>query len=231
MKNATDIVVVLDKSGSMMSTKEDVIGGFNSFLKEQKALSGDCTLTMVLFDNNIDFKPACLIRDVQMLDGKTYVPGGMTSLLDALGRAVNETGRRLAELEEAQRPDKVIVIVITDGQENSSREHTLQTVRNMIEHQQNKYSWKFMFLGANVDSFTDAAKLGISRDTTLNYTANAVGTQCLYRGISSAISNYREVGEIGEDWKTIISTTDGKEKSNNSPDIDWKGNITTTDKK
>jgi len=211
MKDATEIVVVLDKSGSMASTKDDVIGGFNRFLDEQKKLPGECTLTMVLFDQSYEFKLACPVRDLQPLDNKTYVPGGMTALLDAVGRAVNETGRRLAALEEAQRPDKVIVVVITDGQENSSREHSLQVVREMLEHQQSKYNWKFIFLGADIDSFADAAKMGISQDFAVNFTKSKMGVACLYRGISDAVSNYRSSGELGNDWRAIVD-------SGNEPD-------------
>jgi len=211
MRNATDIVVVLDKSGSMASTKDDVIGGFNRFLEEQKMLPGECTLSMVLFDTAYELKPACPVRDVQPLDNKTYVPGGMTALLDAVGKAVNEAGKRLAALEEAQRPDKVIVVVITDGQENSSREHTLQAVRDAVEHQQGKYSWKFIFLGADIDSFADAARIGIRQDFAVNFTKSKKGVECLYSGVSRAVSEYRERGELGNDWKAIVD-------SGNEPD-------------
>lgn len=211
MRDATEIVVVLDKSGSMASTKDDVIGGFNRFLEEQKKLPGECTLTMVLFDHGYILKSACPIRDIQPLDNKTYLPGGMTALLDAVGKAVNETGRRLAELDEAQRPDKVIVVVITDGAENSSCEHTLGVIRDMVEHQQTKYSWKFIFLGADIDSFNDAARIGIQRDFAVNFTKSKKGVDCLYRGVSDAVSNYRLRGELGKDWKDIVD-------SGNEPD-------------
>ena len=211
MRDATEIVVVLDKSGSMAATKDDVIGGFNRFLEDQKRLPGECALTMVMFDQGYELKPACPVRDVQPLSDKTYVPGGMTALLDAVGKAVTETGRRLAELEESQRPDKVLVVVITDGEENSSREHTVQAVRNMVEHQQGKYSWKFMFLGADIDSFAEAGKIGIGLDSTVNFTKSKKGHECLYRGLTVAASNYREVGVLGTDWKAIVD-------SGNEPD-------------
>jgi uncharacterized protein YegL len=211
MRDATEIVVVLDKSGSMGSTKDDVVGGFNRFLDEQKKLPGECTMTMVFFDTTYEIKSACPVRDIQPLDDKTYRPGGMTALLDAVGKAVTETGNRLAALEETQRPDKVIVVVITDGQENFSREHTLQIVREMLEHQQSKYSWKFIFLGADIDSFGDAAKLGITQDFAVNFTKSKKGVDCLYRGISDAVSNYRINGELGNDWKAIVD-------SGNEPD-------------
>jgi uncharacterized protein YegL len=204
MRDATDIVVVLDKSGSMAITKDDVVGGFNKFLEDQKKLQGECTLTMVFFDQVCELKPACPVRDVQLLDDKTYVPGGMTALLDAVGMAINVTGKRLADLDEAQRPDKVILVIITDGQENSSREHSLQVVRKMVEHQQNKYSWKFMFLGADVDSFHDAANLGLQLDAVSNFTKSKKGVNCMYRGMSNAISNYRSKGELGEEWRSIV---------------------------
>lgn len=206
MKEATDIVVVLDKSGSMAITKDDVVGGFNKFLEDQKQLQGECTLTMVFFDQVCELKPARPVSDVKPLDDKTYVPGGMTALLDAVGMAINVTGRRLADLDEAQRPDKVILVIITDGQENSSREHTLQVVRDMVEHQQNKYSWKFMFLGAEIDSFHDAARMGFQLDAVSNFTKSARGVNCMYAGMSKAVSNYRSNGELGEEWKTIVDS-------------------------
>lgn len=204
MRNATDIVVVLDKSGSMASTKGDVIGGFNRFLEEQKALPGECALSMVLFDTHYDVRPAVPVRDVQPLDDKTYVPGGMTALLDAVGKAISETGRRLAALEEARRPDKVLVVVITDGEENSSHEHDLKAVRGMVEHQQGKYNWKFMFIGADIDSFAEAHKLGIQLDSAINFTKSKKGVDCLYRGLSAGVSDYRASGELGQRWRDIV---------------------------
>lgn len=204
MRDATDIVVVLDKSGSMEHTKDDVIGGFNRFLEEQKALPGDCSLSMVLFDETCETKLSLPIRSVPPLTDKTYVPGGMTALLDALGKAINDTGKRLAALDEAQRPDKVLVVVITDGHENSSREHTLKAVREMVEHQQGKYSWKFMFLGANIDSFAEAGNLGFVKDATVNFTQSKKGYDCLYRGLSAGAASYRASGELGEKWRDIV---------------------------
>lgn len=206
MRDATDIVVVLDKSGSMASTKDDVIGGFNRFLEEQKALPGECTLSLVLFDTHYDLRQALPVRDVQPLDDKAYIPGGMTALLDAVGKAVNETGRRLAALDESQRPNKVIVVVITDGQENSSREHGLKAVRDMVEHQQTKYSWKFIFLGADIDSFAEASRIGISKDFAINFTKSQKGVECLYKGVSQAVSSYRSCGELGNDWKATVDS-------------------------
>jgi uncharacterized protein YegL len=204
MRDATDIVVVLDKSGSMGSTKDDVIGGFNRFLEEQKAFPGECSISMVLFDSLCEVKASMPIRDVAPLTDKTYVPGGMTALLDALGRAISDTGKRLAALDESRRPDKVLVVVITDGQENSSKEHTLQVVRGMIEHQQGKYNWKFMFLGANIDSFAEAGNLGFSKCATVNFTQSRKGYECLYRGLSLGAKNYRLSGELGQDWRAIV---------------------------
>lgn len=202
MKNATDIVIILDKSGSMLTIKDDVIGGFNSFLEEQKKQPGECNLTMALFDSTYEIRPSCPISDMKPLTDKTYTPGGWTALFDAVGRAVYETGKRLAALDESQRPDKVMVVVITDGHENASVEYKLAAVREMVEHQQTKYSWKFMFLGANIDSFAEAGQIGIS--CAYNFRQTSEGTDSMYRGLSAACSSYRERGDIGRDWKDLI---------------------------
>lgn len=204
MKNATDIIIVLDKSGSMLSIKDDVIGGFNSFLEEQKKLPGECNLTMVLFDSQYEIRSSRPISDIKPLTNETYVPGGWTALLDAVGKAVYETGCRLSALDESQRPDKVMVVVITDGHENDSIEYKLEAIREMVEHQQTKYSWKFMFLGANIDSFAEANNLGIIQDCAYNFRQTSDGTRSMYSGLSAACSSYRDCGDIGTDWKDLI---------------------------
>jgi len=208
MREATDIVVVLDKSGSMGFTKDDVIGGFNRFLEEQKALPGECSLSLVLFDGECEMRPSVPIRDVAPLTDKTYIPSGMTALLDALGMAINDTGKRLAALDEAQRPNKVLVVVITDGNENSSKEHALETVRNMVNHQQDKYSWQFMFLGANINSFAEAGQLGFSALSTANFDQNKKGIRSMYCGLSAAATSYRKSGRLGEDWRSVVDKGD-----------------------
>lgn len=205
MKDATEIVVVMDKSGSMASIRDDAIGGFNTFVEDQKKEPGEANLTLVLFDTSYSIpysgKP---IKGVELLDENTYRPGGGTALLDALGRGITETGKRLDDMDEAVRPDKVICVVITDGEENSSREHKKEQIAEMVKHQEEKYGWAFIYLGANVDAMNEARGIGIRQDCAVNFAANSIGTRSAYAGTSEAVKGYRSAGAQGlraKDWK------------------------------
>lgn len=194
MKNATEIVVVADKSGSMESVKADAIGGYNNLLGEQQAEAADeAHLTLVLFDTSYAVGERVPVKEAQPLTDETYRPGGCTALLDAIGRVITETGSRLAALPEHERPDQVIVAIITDGRENSSHEHTKKQVCEMIEHQQEKYGWRFVYLGANQDAFREAGKLGIdrSRGFVAAYTSSGPGTREAYHNASSSVLDMR----------------------------------------
>jgi hypothetical protein len=164
----TDITMVMDRSGSMTACQSDAEGGLNTFIKEQKELPGDAVLTLVQFDTDYEFvHKAMPIKDVP----KCYlVPRGWTALLDAVGRAIVETGDRLRKTPEKDRPGLVCFVIITDGLENSSKEFTQAKIKSMIEHQQDKYNWKFTFLGANQDAFSEGGSLGLKYDaiTTFN---------------------------------------------------------------
>lgn len=210
MRDATEILVVMDKSGSMEPRQADAIGGFNQFLADQQKEPGEANLTLVLFDTtyNIPFsgKP---IKDVPPMTRDTYRPGGGTALNDALARAIIETGKRLSDIPEANRPQKVICIIITDGEENSSREHTKEQVQEMVKHQEEKYDWVFIYLGANVDAFHAGHLLGIKGGMSVNFSSNSIGTRSAYAASSSAVKHYRSVGKAGlanknAKWKTEI---------------------------
>lgn len=205
MKDATSIIVIMDKSGSMHHVKADAIGGYNSFLADQQAEPGEADLTLVLFDTTYTVHPTVPLVEAQSLTDETFRPGGNTALLDAVGRAVTETGKRLSDLPETERPDKVIVVIITDGQENSSTEHTRGQVKEMIQHQQEKYSWQFLFLGANQDAFDEAGKLGIPQGTAANFAAVPGGVSRAYTGSSIAVSQYRREGKIDSSWKKKLN--------------------------
>jgi len=188
----TDISVVLDRSGSMESVRKDTIGGFNAFLEEQQAQPGEATLTLAQFDDQYEIMhDGKRIKDVPALTEQTFVPRGMTALLDAIGRTIVATGARLAAMSEADRPAKVIFVILTDGEENHSREFDLAKVTEMIEHQRKVYSWDFVFLGANQDAIKAAAGLGINRGHALNYVANSQGTCCAFSAMSRGLSSYR----------------------------------------
>ena len=195
MKDATEIVVVADKSGSMNTVQRDAIGGYNTLLTEQQAESADeAYITLILFDTTYTVGDRMPVKDAVPLSEETYRPSGGTALLDALGRAITETGSRLAALSEDERPDQVIVAIITDGEENSSREHSKAQIKKLIEHQQEKYDWKFVYLGANQDAFVEAHGLGIDRKKGLvaSYKSTSVGTRQAYGGASRGISRMRK---------------------------------------
>jgi hypothetical protein len=190
--NFTSINVLIDRSGSMQHLTNDTIGGFNSFLQEQKEVPGEAILSLCLFDTSSqtihDCLPLALVPD---LDKATYRPGGGTALLDALGAVINSTGARLAAMNEEDRPSKVIFLLITDGQENSSTEFAIERIKDMVTHQREVYSWEFVFMGANIDSISAGTSLGISVANSLNYTASSVGTKGLYANVSASLRSYR----------------------------------------
>lgn len=164
----TDVTVVLDRSGSMQSCKDEAENGVNHFVDEQRKQPGECVFSLVQFDTEYEFVHRGLkIADVPKF---SLVPRGMTALLDAVGRAINETGARLAAMNENDRPGLVVFVIVTDGAENSSHEFKKPQIKEMIERQQKDYQWQFTFLGANQDAFGEAAALGIQAAAVANYT-------------------------------------------------------------
>lgn len=168
------IAVVLDRSGSMQSIRDATIEGFNEFLQGQKAAPGEATLTLVQFDDHYEVDhDAAPLAEVSPLNTKTYVPRGSTALLDAIGRTINTLGERLAAMSEHDRPARVLFAIITDGQENASREFTRAKVFEMITHQREKYAWEFMFLAANQDAIASGRDMGIDPAFAADFNANA----------------------------------------------------------
>jgi len=192
-KGLSEIICIIDSSGSMDLIKNDAIGGFNSFLEEQKKLPGEATLTLIQFNTDYNVihenKP---LSDVNPISDKDYIPMGSTALLDAVGKTVDSTGRRLANTPEENRPEKVIVAILTDGQENASRSYDLSKISDMISHQKEKYSWEFIFLGANQDAFAEAAKIGIDSKDTINFAATNDGIRTAYSNMSDSVRAYRK---------------------------------------
>lgn len=193
-KNLTEMVFILDRSGSMQSLTSDTIGGFNSMIENQKNEQGEAYVTTVLFNQYHDVVHNHVnISEVKPLTRFEYLAFGTTALLDAVGYTIDNIGERLAITPEEERPDKVIFVITTDGMENASKKYTKARVKEMIEHQQDKYSWTFMFLGANMDAVGEAASLGINTDFAKTYTANSVGTQSVYTSMTKAMSCARSV--------------------------------------
>lgn len=193
MKNGySDITVVLDRSGSMACLVDEVIGAFNTFVDEQQQVAGQASFSLVQFDDRYEvYLDAVDLAKVGRLDRTTYVPRGMTALYDAVGRAIVATGTRLAALDEADRPDKVVFLIQTDGEENASHEYDAATLQEMIRHQQDKYAWEFVFLGANIDAGSVAEEIGIARDKALQYANNADGTRAAFAAVSDNLAGFR----------------------------------------
>ena len=193
MKNGySDITVVLDRSGSMACLVDEVIGAFNTFVDEQQQVAGQASFSLVQFDDRYEvYLDAVDLAKVGRLDRTTYVPRGMTALYDAVGRAIVATGTRLAALDEAERPDKVVFLIQTDGEENASHEYDAATLQAMIRHQQDKYAWEFVFLGANIDAGNVAEEIGIARDKALQYANNADGTRAAFAAVSDNLAGFR----------------------------------------
>jgi len=174
-ENFTDITVLIDQSGSMNERVSEVIGGFNSFLKTHKKASGDANISLILFDSVnpqevvYSAKP---VRQAPNLTADTFRPRGGTPLYDAFGLAITATGQRLAALPESERPSRVIFVVITDGFENMSREYSASMVKSVVKHQTEKYSWDFIFLGADMDAMAQGAQIGIVAGSTVPLTSN-----------------------------------------------------------
>lgn len=198
MKNATEIMCIIDKSGSMSPRKADAIGGFNSFIEEQKKLPDDAYLTLVLFDTEVNtVHESVNIKSVPPLDDKTYSPSGCTALLDAVGDGIDRLGARLSSLNENDRPDKVLVVILTDGEENSSHKFTKQQIKDKIELQSGTYKWEFVYLGANQNSFAEASSIGIAMANAFSVDTNtSKGVYDAYSDMSLYTTNYRNTGSI-----------------------------------
>jgi hypothetical protein len=188
----TDINIVLDRSGSMQSIKDDTIGGFNAFLAEQKAVPGEATISLVQFDNVYEVVYGGMaLSQAPELTAKTFVPRGSTALLDAIGRTINQTGERLAVMPESERPSKVIFVILTDGYENASQEFTATQINQMIQQQRDTANWEFVFLGANQDAITTASQLGIQAGNAMSYAASPVGTRAAFKSVAKNLGKVR----------------------------------------
>jgi hypothetical protein len=189
----THIEILLDKSGSMQSVAVDTIGGMNSFLSKQKEVPGEVELSLVQFNNTYLTTLVDLpLNEFTPLNNSSYRPSGFTALLDALGRSIDELGRRLNKRPESERPEKVLFVVLTDGYENASKEYSRQAIKEKITHQREKYSWEFIFLGANQDAILTGAELGIGAGNSLTYAASAQGLDAVYNtSLDTAVKKYR----------------------------------------
>ncbi len=214
MKDATHIVVLLDRSGSMESIKAETISGFNFFLNEQKKGGANASLTLVQFDTQATevVHENRLINSIPELSGDTYQPRGGTPLLDALGETIISTGRTLAVIPEENRPDKVVFVIITDGQENSSHKLNKTQVKEMTEHQTNVYKWQFIYLGANQDAFAEAGSMGIAMGNAANFTP--ANMPAAFAVASANVAQYRRSNDV----KSLRYTEEQRERMTTDKD-------------
>jgi len=201
-KNLTEIVFILDRSGSMSGLEGDTIGGFNSLLEKQKKEPGEALISTVLFDNFTEVIHDRVPLDrVKPLTDKEYYVRGCTALLDAVGGAIQHIGNVHKYAREEDRPEKTLFVITTDGQENASRTYTYDRVKEMIQRQQETYGWEFLFLGANMDAAREAARFGIGADRAANYHADHQGTGMVYETVNRAVGCVRACRPMSDEWK------------------------------
>ena len=204
-KNLTEIIFILDRSGSMSGLEADTIGGFNSMIEKQKKADGEAMISTVLFDNVSEvIHDRVSVLDIQPMTDKDYTVRGCTALLDAIGGAIHHIGNihKYARAEDV--PEHTLFVITTDGMENASRHYNAERVKQMIERQKARYGWEFLFLGANIDAVETARHFGIGADRAVNYHSDSAGTQLNYEVLSEAICAVRGSVQLGADWKKRI---------------------------
>ena len=208
--NLTEIVFILDRSGSMAGLESDTIGGFNSLIQKQKSEDGEAIISTVLFDDKSEVLYDRVPLDrIPVMTEKDYYVRGCTALLDAVGSAIHHIGivHKYARAED--RPAKTLFIITTDGMENASRKYTYEKVKQMVQKQKEKYGWEFLFLGANIDAIGVAGRFGIDADRAVNYECDSKGTEVNYKALNKAVSQVRESArrrdvKLQADWKAEI---------------------------
>lgn len=196
-KGFTELVFILDKSGSMAGLESDTIGGFNAMLQKQRAVAGECRITTVLFDNRYELLHDRLdIQAVSPMTDREYFVGGSTALLDAIGRAIHKLAAVQKNTAEEYRAENVMFVIITDGAENASREYSALQIKAMIEQEKEKYGWEFIFLGANMDAVETAGRFGISADHAADYVPDGEGTALNFQMMSETVAAFRETSKM-----------------------------------
>jgi uncharacterized protein YegL len=203
--NITELVFILDKSGSMSGLESDTISGYNAMLSKQQKEPGEAIVTTVLFDDNYELLHDRInIKGIRPITEKEYYVGGSTALLDAIGKTIQKVSNVQRHTSEDQRADKVVLVITTDGMENASREYTAGAIKKMVKQQKDKYGWEVIFLGANIDAISAAERVGISADRAANYHADGEGTRLNYEAVSQVVSEIRANRPIADSCKAEI---------------------------
>lgn len=204
-KNLTELVFILDRSGSMSGLEDDTIGGFNAMIEKQKGKPGEALVSTVLFDNVSEvIHDRIDIRKIEPMTRNEYYVRGSTALLDAVGCAIHHIGNVHKYARDEDRPEKTLFVITTDGMENASCKYSYERVRAMIERQKEKYGWEFIFLGANIDAAREAARFGIDADRAANYNADSKGTAIIYEAVCDAVCSVRASRPMSADWKQKV---------------------------
>lgn len=203
--NTTELVFILDRSGSMAGLEADTIGGFNAMIEKQKRLEGKCYVSTVLFDNESEvIHDRVELENVRPMTERDYAVGGCTALLDAIGGAVRHIGNIHKYARREDVPAHTMFVITTDGMENASHCYDSEKVKKMIERQKAKYGWEFIFVAANIDAVETARSFGIDKDRAVNYHADEKGTACLYDNVSDVVCGMRKGRKIEKNWSEKI---------------------------
>lgn len=212
-KNLTELVFILDKSGSMSGLESDTIGGFNAMIEKQKKLDGECLVSCVLFNDGqkviYDRVP---LSKVKPMNENDYTVGGCTALIDALGRGIKHIGNIHKYIREEDVPEHTIFVITTDGMENASRIYTSSKVKKMVSKKTEKNGWEFLYLAANIDAVETGESIGIKKERTANYKCDGAGTGLLYETVGSAIESMRCCAAISNDWACELEEDNKKRK-------------------
>ena len=203
--NITELVFILDRSGSMSGLEKDTIGGFNAMIEKQKKEDGECFVSTVLFDNVSEvLHDRVRLSEIKPMTDKEYTVRGCTALIDALGGAIRHIGNihKYARAEDV--PERTMFVITTDGMENASHRFSAAEVKRMIERQKTKYGWEFLFIGANIDAVETARRYGIDEDRAVNYNADSEGTGIVYEAVACAVSNVRKRKNLDSAWSARI---------------------------
>lgn len=214
--NITELVFILDRSGSMSGLEADTIGGFNSMIEKQKKQEGCCYVSTVLFDDESEvLHDRVKLGDIPKMTDKDYTVRGCTALIDAIGGAIHHIGNIHKYARPEDVPEHTMFVITTDGQENASHRYNREQVKKMIERQKEKYGWEFLFIGANIDAVETAARYGIGKDRAVNYNADEKGTHILYESVARAVCNVRASAPLSADWSEDINADYQKRGRNN----------------